>query len=57
MLSDFSKIVPGSCLLYQQTKLNMLTQTRWRDAVQATTVLGVLAIELSHESMILHDTD
>ena len=28
---------------------------RRRDAVQATAVLGVLAIEFSHESMCLHD--
>ena len=30
---------------------------RRRDAVQATAVLGVLAVEFSHESMSLHDID
>ena len=34
-----------------------LVHPRWRDAVQATAVLGVLAIDFLHESMFLHDID
>ena len=34
-----------------------LVHPRLRDAVQATAVLGVLAIEFLHESMVLHDID